>query len=124
MRVFVCEHCGNMVTFLKESTGTLKCCGEDMKELIPGTSDGAQEKHVPAVSCEGNKVTVKVGEVEHPMLEAHFIQWIALETKNGVQVKYLKPEEKPEAVFVLADGEEAVAAYEYCNLHGLWKKEF
>lgn len=124
MRVFVCEHCGNMVTFLKESAGTLKCCGEDMKELIPGTSDGAQEKHVPAVSCEGNKLTVKVGEVEHPMLEAHFIQWIALETKNGVQVKYLKPEEKPEAVFVLADGEEAVAAYEYCNLHGLWKKEF
>jgi superoxide reductase len=61
--------------------------------------------------------------VEHPMLEAHYIQWIALETTNGVQVRYLKPGEKPVASFILAEGDKAVAVYEYCNLHGLWKKE-
>ena len=57
------------------------------------------------------------------MLENHYIQWVVLETKNGAQIHYLKPGEKPEAVFALAEGDEAIAAYEYCNLHGLWKKE-
>ena len=94
-----------------------------MTELVPGTSDGAFEKHVPVYHTEGNKVTVTIGAVEHPMLEAHYIQWIALETESGVQIKNLKPGEKPEAVFLLPEGEKAVAAYEYCNLHGLWKKE-
>ena len=75
------------------------------------------------METEGSKVTVKVGEVEHPMMEQHYIQWIALETKEGVQMRYLNPEMKPVAEFVLSDTDKAVAAYEYCNLHGLWKKE-
>ncbi len=123
MKVFVCKHCGNMITFLKESGAPVVCCGEKMTELVPGTSDGALEKHVPAVSIDGSKVHVAVGEVEHPMLDAHYIMWVALETGKGVQIKHLNPGEKPQADFVLAEGEEAVAAYEYCNLHGLWKKE-
>ncbi len=123
MKFYVCKHCKNLVTLLHESGVPMMCCGEKMTELVPGTSDGAFEKHVPAVSMDGNTVTVKVGEVEHPMLENHYIQWVVLETKNGAQIHYLKPGEKPEAVFALAEGDEAIAAYEYCNLHGLWKKE-
>jgi len=123
MKFYVCKHCKNLVTLLHESGVPMMCCGEKMMELVPGTSDGAFEKHVPAVSVDGNTVTVKVGEVEHPMLENHYIQWVVLETKNGAQIHYLKPGEKPEAVFALAEGDEAIAAYEYCNLHGLWKKE-
>lgn len=123
MKFYVCKHCKNLVTLLHESGVPMMCCGEKMTELVPGTSDGAFEKHVPAVSVDGSVVTVKVGEVEHPMLENHYIQWIVLETKSGAQIHYLKPGEKPEAVFALAEGDEAVAAYEYCNLHGLWKKE-
>lgn len=123
MKFYVCKHCKNLVTLLHESGVPMMCCGEKMTELVPGTSDGAFEKHVPAVSVDENTVTVKVGEVEHPMLENHYIQWVVLETKNGAQIHYLKPGEKPEAVFVLAEGDEALAAYEYCNLHGLWKKE-
>lgn len=123
MKFYVCKHCKNLVTLLHESGVPMMCCGEKMTELVPGTSDGAFEKHVPAVSVDGNTVTVKVGEVEHPMLENHYIQWVVLETKNGAQIHYLKPGEKPEAVFVLAEGDEAITAYEYCNLHGLWKKE-
>lgn len=123
MKFYVCKHCKNLVTLLHESGVPMMCCGEKMTELVPGTSDGAFEKHVPAVSVDGNTVTVKVGEVEHPMLENHYIQWVVLETKNGAQIHYLKPGEKPEAVFTLAEGDEAIAAYEYCNLHGLWKKE-
>ncbi len=94
-----------------------------MTELVPNTSDGAGEKHVPVVTVEGNKVTVKIGAAEHPMLEAHYIQFVVLETEHGYQKKDLKPGEKPEAVFALAEGEKPVAAYEYCNLHGLWKAE-
>ena len=92
-----------------------------MQELVPGTVDAAAEKHVPVVKKDGNKVTVSVGSVTHPMLEEHSIQFIAVETKQGSQIKYLKPNEAPEAVFAIADGDEFVAAYEYCNLHGLWK---
>ena len=55
------------------------------------------------------------------MLEEHHIAFIAIETKQGSQIKYLKAGEAPEAVFAIADGDEFVAAYEYCNLHGLWK---
>lgn len=93
----------------------------NLTELIPGSVDAATEKHVPVVTRSGNTLTVNVGSVAHPMLSAHFIQWIAVETNQGSQIKYLKPETAPEAVFALADGEEALAVYEYCNLHGLWK---
>ena len=124
MLFYRCEGCGNFVTFLGEKTAcTPKCCGETMTELVPNTTDAAQEKHVPVVEVQGNTVKVSVGSVAHPMLEEHFIQFIILETKQGFQKKELKPGEKPEALFALADGDEAVAAYEYCNLHGLWKAE-
>ena len=102
------------------------CCGEKMTELKANTSDGAGEKHVPVVQVEGSKVTVKVGEVTHPMLEEHHIAWIYLETSQGGQgfsVRRLRPGDAPEALFALPDTETAVGAYAYCNLHGLWKAE-
>ena len=123
MKFYKCEHCGNIITKLNDSKVPVVCCGEPMKELVPGATDGAHEKHVPAVTVEGNIVKVQVGEVEHPMVEAHYIEFIVLETKTGAQIKYLKPEEAPKAEFVLAAGETPVAVYEYCNLHGLWVKE-
>ena len=116
MKFYVCEHCGNIITFVHNSGVPVMCCGQKMTEIVPGTTDAAVEKHVPVVSVEGAAVTVKVGSVEHPMIPEHFIQWIALETKQGCQLK-----NKPQAVFALAEGDEVVAAYAYCNLHGLWK---
>ena len=116
-----CEHCGNIIIKIVDSNVPVVCCGEKMKELIPSSTDAAVEKHVPVVTVDGNKVTVAVGSVEHPMLDAHYIQWIVIETTNGEQKKNLKPGEAPKAEFILADGEEFVVAYEYCNLHGLWK---
>lgn len=123
MRFFICEKCGNMVEMIKESAVPMMCCGQKMTELVPGTSDGASEKHVPVYSVEGNKVIVEVGSVEHPMVEAHYIEWVAIETTNGAQRRILTPDMAPKAEFVLADGEEVVAVYAYCNLHGLWKAE-
>ena len=121
MKFYRCDHCGNIITFVKSAGVPVMCCGQKMTELVPGTSDGAAEKHVPVVSVEGSTVTVQVGSVEHPMLPEHFIEFIAIETKQGSQIKYLQPGEKPVAVFALSEGDKLVAAYEYCNLHGLWK---
>lgn len=94
-----------------------------MTELVAGAVDAAKEKHVPVIAKDGNLVTVTVGSVEHPMIPEHYIQFIILETSAGYQKKDLKPGEKPAATFALAPGETAVAAYEYCSLHGLWKAE-
>ena len=91
------------------------------EELTANTTDGAQEKHVPVIAIDGETVEVKVGSVEHPSLEAHYIEWILLETAMGFQIHYLKPGMKPEATFKAT--EPVVAAYEYCNLHGLWMAE-
>ena len=96
MTFYKCEHCGNIIAHIQDSGVRCHCCGEEMKPLVPNTSDGAGEKHVPVVQVDGQTVTVTVGSVEHPM-------------------------HKPTAVFVLAPGDAVVAAYEYCNLHGLWK---
>ena len=94
-----------------------------MTEIVPGTSDGAHEKHVPVITVDGHHVVVEVGAVEHPMVEAHYIQWISIETTRGSQIRKLQYTDKPRAEFVLAEGEALIAAYEYCNLHSLWKAE-
>ena len=104
MKFYICKHCGNIIAFAEDKGVPVVCCGEKMSELVPGTTD-------------------KVGEVEHPMLEEHHIAWIALETKEGNQRKPLPVDGKPQATFALTDGDEVIAAYEYCNLHGLWKAE-
>ena len=123
VKFYRCPHCGNIIYKVIDSNVPVVCCGQKMEELIPGTTDGAAEKHIPAVSVDGKKVSVKVGSVEHPMVEAHYIQWIALETKKGVSFRHLSHVNAPEAVFVVAEDDEPVAVYEYCNLHGLWKAE-
>ncbi len=121
-KFFVCKHCGNLVGMIFNSGVPMVCCGENMTELVPNTTDAAQEKHVPVVTVEGNKVTVEVGSVAHPMEEAHYIQWIYLQTEKGGQRKSLNPGDGPKAVFELID-DKAEAALAYCNLHGLWKAD-
>ena len=123
LKVFKCERCGATAIFDKNTHSSAMCCGAEMTLLNPGEVDAAVEKHVPVVEVEGNKVTVKVGEVEHPMMEKHWIQNIILETDKGFSFVRLTPEDKPEATFVLANGEKPVCAYEFCNLHGFWKKD-
>ncbi|MCI8300911.1 MAG: desulfoferrodoxin [Lachnospiraceae bacterium] len=92
-------------------------------ELKANTTDAAGEKHVPVVSKQNDRIQVKVGELEHPMQEEHYIMWIYLETEQGGYLRILSPGDRPEAEFLLNAGDQPVAAYEYCNLHGLWKKE-
>ena len=123
MKFYRCKGCGKIVGMVKNSACPTKCCGEAMEELIPGTSDGAAEKHVPVFTVNGNIVSVTVGAAEHPMLDVHYIEWIAVETEKGAQRKTLAPGDAPKADFALTADDKLVAVYAYCNLHGLWKAE-
>ena len=121
MRFFVCGHCGNLVEMVKDKGVPMMCCGQKMTELVAGTVEAAAEKHIPSYAVEGNEVKVNVGSVDHPMVDEHYIEWVVVETLKGVYRVNLKPEEKPYAEVVLNAGDEVVAVYAYCNLHGLWK---
>ena len=121
-KFYICRHCGNLIGMVNDAGVPMSCCGEKMEMLIPNSVDASNEKHVPVVCIDGDVVHVKVGEVAHPMVEEHFIQWVYLHTERGGQRKSLKPGEAPEVSFTL-NGDKAIAVYEYCNLHGLWVKE-
>ncbi len=120
LKFYRCKVCGKIIAIVKDTGVPTICCGEEMEQIIPGTTDAAVEKHVPVVTVNGNIVEVKVGSVDHPMLAEHYIEWIALSTKQGNQRKVLKPSDAPKATFAIVDGDEVVAAYAYCNLHSLW----
>ena len=111
IKLYKCAHCGNIAIKVVDSGVPLVCCGEPMEELVP------------AVAIDGSTVKVQVGEVEHPMMGAHYIQLIVLVTEKGYQVAPLTPADKPVATFALAEGDAPVKVYEHCNLHGLWVKE-
>ena len=121
MKFYQCETCGQMVAIVKQTGVPIMCCGKPMKEIIPGTTDAAQEKHVPVYEVEGDTVTVKIGAVDHPMVDAHYIEWVSLQSKCGNQRKELQPGMEPKVCFKLCEGDEVEAVYAYCNLHGLWK---
>ena len=121
MIFYRCPKCGKIIALVdgSKSIPTI-CCGAPMMELVPNTQDGAHEKHIPVVKQEGNIVTVTVGEVEHPMIDVHYIQWIVLRTNFGNRRRLLSPNEKPMARFVLDENERVLEVLEYCNLHGLY----
>lgn len=122
LKVFKCPVCGNIVTLLHEGGGELVCCGKPMKLLKAGEIDtAAKEKHVPVVTVTDSSVSVKVGDIAHPMTAEHLIEWIALVTDSEVFIKHLTPADEPKAEFLIAAAEGTFDVYEYCNLHGLWK---
>jgi len=137
--IYKCSVCGNMVEVIHVGGGVLVCCGKEMILQEENTTDGAVEKHVPVIEREGNKVhpiksaeadgeavfnrvKVKIGEVPHPMEEAHYIEWIEILADGISYKKFLQPGEAPEAEFEISTDVSEITAREYCNLHGLWKK--
>lgn len=123
-RFFICKHCGKMVSMFHDPGTPTVCCGEAMTELEANTTDAAQEKHVPVITVEGDKVFVKVGSVPHPMTEEHKIVWIYLQTEKGEQLNCIDTKDVAETCFKICDDDRIIAAFEYCNLHGLWKAEY
>jgi superoxide reductase len=117
--IYKCEICGNIAEIVRAGADILVCCGQPMKLQVENTVDASKEKHVPVVENVKGGVLVKVGAVEHPMLEAHYIEWIEVQTANKLYRKYLNPGDIPQALFLI--NEEVVSVREYCNVHGLWK---
>lgn len=120
LEVYKCETCGNIVEVLEGSFGKLVCCELPMQLLEENTVDAAREKHVPVIETSDQGFMVKVGEVQHPMEEKHYIQWIELIADGISYTRFLKPGDTPEAYFCVDATE--ITAREYCNIHGLWKK--
>ena len=121
LKFYRCKRCGNIVAVVKNGGGKLVCCGEPMEEIIAGTVEASKEKHIPVYTVNGNEVTVRIGSVDHPMQDVHYIEWVVLQTKFGNQRRALNPNDAPEVKFALLPNDEVVAVYAYCNLHGLWK---
>lgn len=119
LEVYKCDICGNIVEVLHEGKGELVCCGQPMKLQVENTVDASKEKHVPVAEKTSDGIKVQVGSVEHPMEEKHYIEWIQLIAGSKSYRQFLKPGEKPVAIFKVDTASFAVR--EYCNVHGLWK---
>ena len=117
-KFYRCKHCGNLVAVIEDGGPVPVCCGEPMQLLVAGEVDAAVEKHVPVVTIDGDRAKVSVGEVAHPMTDAHYIQWVAVANGDKLIVKYLHPGDAPEVGFC-AHAVEGATVYAYCNLHGL-----
>lgn len=120
-KFYICRHCGNIIAMVRDCGVSVYCCGEKMHEITPGTSDASQEKHVPVYQVEGNEISVTVGSTEHPMTPEHYIEWICLQTNQGMQYKMLDPNGPPKARFALCGGEKVESVCAYCNQHSLWQ---
>lgn len=122
MEFLLCKKCGELFVRANDVCDcTPECCGEELTKLEANTTDAAQEKHVPVITRDGNKIDVVVGSTEHPMEEDHWITCIIAVQGNKYQVQKLNPGDAPKANFQIEDG--AVEVYEFCNKHGLWKAE-
>ncbi len=121
LQIYKCEVCGNMVEVIHEGADALACCGKPMVLLEEKVTESGNEKHLPVVTVNGNKVEVKVGSIEHPMVDNHYIEWIEVIAEDGVHRKFLSPGEKPVAVFEVSG--KVLEAREYCSIHGLWSKK-
>lgn len=120
MTIYKCPICGNIIYLAHGNKDLIKCCGVDMEEIIPNTVEAAVEKHIPVYEIEGDNIKVTIGEVVHPMLEEHYIMFIAQVYDNEVHIVNLKPGMSPVSTFKYVKGSKL---YAYCNIHGLWVKE-
>ena len=118
---YICHHCGNITALIRDKGVPLFCCGEKMHEMVPGTSEASEEKHIPVYEIQHNTVCVSVGAAAHPMSREHYIEWICLETEHTVQYAHLDPDAKPKAKFALCEGDQVRAVWAFCNQHSLWR---
>ena len=120
-KFYICRHCGNIIAMLRDKGVPVYCCGEEMQEITPGTTEASTEKHIPVYEVRDGIVHVTVGSVEQPMTKEHYIEWVCLETERGIQSAHLDPDDKPKAKFALCEGDEVRAIYAFSNQHDLWK---
>lgn len=111
-----CLKCGNIVKSFKEDA-RIRCCDNEMKNIIPNSVDASMEKHVPNYKVVEDEIFVTVN---HPMDKEHYIEWVALVSDNQEYITYLYPEQNAECRFKYIPGS---TIYSYCNKHELWKND-
>lgn len=119
-QIYKCPICGMIVEVNHKGAGTLVCCGQNMELMVEKKEEEGNEKHLPVASFEENTLLVKVGAVQHPMEEAHYIEWIEVISDEGSQKVFLNPNDTPEVRFHIAT-KENLRIREYCTIHGLWE---
>lgn len=116
-RFYKCSVCGNQVGLIRDMGPKIMCCGKPMDLMVSNDVTGAEQKHIPVCKIENNKIYVSIGEVEHPMEQDHYIEWIAIVGENRTTRIALKPGQECKAVFEYMPNS---TIYAYCNKHGLW----
>lgn len=121
MKIYVCKKCGNVVLKLEDKSEALVCCGDKMELVNANVTEAATEKHLPVYELKDGLINIKVGEVEHPMTDEHYISFIIFASEDNYMIKMLKAGDKPELSFPYSS--EYNKIYAYCNLHSLWLTE-
>lgn len=116
-----CPACGRVFTDELGNLANVTCCGKKPEPLAANSVDAAVEKHVPSVEVNDGELLVRVGSVEHPMTKEHYIMWVSQVCGNRETKVILSPEQEPVVRFPYMP---ECRIYAYCNLHGLWVKEF
>ena len=125
-QIYKCSICGNMSEIIHTGIGTLSCCGKDMILMLDETKLEGQEKHIPFIERNGNKITVKIGSTEHPMTPEHYIEWIEIITEHRTYKKFLNPypSRPDESIAIFDIDAKIISARTYCNIDGLRKIDF
>lgn len=118
-QIYKCKICGNIVEVIHRGNGELICCGQPM-DLLEEKNEEGNEKHIPVLENTNTGIKVKIGSVQHPMEENHYIEWIEVITEDRVYKRFLNPGNEAEAEFNIKM-EEIKEVRAYCNIHGLWK---
>ena len=122
MKVYRCLKCEEIV-IMRDDDKKIKCCDEEMLELIPNSAEGEKDIHVPLIRRIGSLVTISVGEKPHPMVDVHHLEFVLLETDKGLYYKKLELDSEPIVDFLLLNDENIIRAYAYCNDHELWSND-
>ena len=121
LQIYKCVLCGNIVEVLEGKAGQLVCCGQPMNLLTVNTVDADKEKHVPVIEKTPAGFQITVGRVLHPSFKEHYIEWIELLADGKSYRHFLKPGDRPSAIFNVPAEIKKITARIYCNLHGLWQ---
>lgn len=118
--LYRCSVCGNVVEIASEGASSLVCCNQPMVKLQAKTEEEGQEKHVPVIEELDKGIKVKVGSIQHPMEEKHYIKFIEVLTKEKIMRVELRPGQVPEAK-CCSSKQDVIEVREFCTIHGLWK---
>jgi superoxide reductase len=122
MTFYMCPACNQVHIKLIDTNQEMICCGIPEQAIIENCIEEEVNNHLPSIRKVGNFITISVPH-NHPMVDIHHILFIAIETNEGIQVKYIKKDEPAQAGFILSNHEYIIKAYVFCNVHLLFSTD-